>query len=176
MGGENSATTRRRLAGKICGVCKTILDEPPPSYRPSTTTGERYCDRCGPRYEVIMKFETLFSEWSVICEADGRIIRRLTLANADRVVEMAKQGGGLRSPADRKTLDTALLARRGMVTLRLTESQFARLKDKTHRPRKRNLLRKAGTNPYVRTLWHRPDKARNRRGIPCEEDVQRACQ
>jgi hypothetical protein len=84
-----------------------------------------------------MRFERYFEEWSIVCEAGGRIVRRAKLANADRVVVMAKQGDGIRTPADRKALDAALLAGRGEVTLHLTVSQFARLNDRTHGPRRR---------------------------------------
>jgi hypothetical protein len=84
-----------------------------------------------------MRFETLFQEWSIICEAYGRIVRRITLANSDRVIEMAKQGDGLRTPADRRALNAALAEGRGSITLHLTEEQFTRLKDRTHRPRRK---------------------------------------
>jgi hypothetical protein len=99
--------------------------------------GERYCDRCGPQNEVLMRFERYFEECSVIFEAGDRIVRKVKLATAERGVEMARQGDGIRTPGDRRALNAAILTGRGEMTLHLTVSQFARLKEPTHRPRRR---------------------------------------
>jgi hypothetical protein len=124
MGGERASTTRRRLAGEACCVCKVSLTP-----EPNQKAGERYCARCEPRRRVYMSFERLDGWHCHFLEEDlkTRLPRTLRFAKADKIVQLAERTGALRDLACRQAIEHGVSVGKGGVWLMLTPEQYARL-------------------------------------------------
>jgi hypothetical protein len=57
MGGERASPTRRREAGKICCICYKLLDAAPPGHK-AGIRGERYCEKCQPRRQDVVVWDS----------------------------------------------------------------------------------------------------------------------
>src|ERR1035441_6867304 len=92
MGGERASTTRMRLSGKICAICRNSLPEP-------HTPGERLCAKCtnarSPRRRVYMYFMLNHAWHCQFLEADLKtpLPRTLNLSTPEKVFELASRGG-----------------------------------------------------------------------------------
>jgi hypothetical protein len=134
MGGERSSVTRRRLAGKICTMCRRPLDYNIWDANP----GERLCDRCiaekanptGPLRKVYMSFFHRDGWQCQFLEADLKTLlpRRLVFATDEKVTELVLRGGGLKDLADRQALESGLQKGTGGAYLYLTAKQYEELK------------------------------------------------
>jgi hypothetical protein len=129
MGGERSSTTRQCLAGKICYECKAPLPAP---HNP----GEHLCARCAalraPRRRVYMSFMQR-KGWSCqFLEPDLQtaLPRKLSFADAEKVRELAKRGGGVPDLESASALEHGIEIGRGGVWLSLTPEHYGRLKTK----------------------------------------------
>ena len=118
MGGERASTTRMRLSGQICCVCKTLL-HPEPNQRP----GERHCKRCAPRHRVYMHFILAKGCWSVtFLEEDLKtsLPRRFVFQNDVKILDLARRGGAEFNLAELQAIEHGISMGRGAVWLSLT--------------------------------------------------------
>lgn len=117
MRGERGSTARQRIAGKICCNCRRLLT-------PNGRVGERYCETCGPRLAVLMRFEEFKGEWIVNFSEGNRGVGRTRVIRSDAsILEMVKRGRG-----DLAATQEGLRERRGVVTLSLNAEQYAKLR------------------------------------------------
>ena len=121
VGGERAATTRRRLAGKICCRCGISLPEPPIDWR-----GERHCAKCQPRpHRVLMNFQQ-HNVWDLsFLESDCKTVigRRFDVPTDEELFALAERGG-----ADLEELRQSIARwNKGSAWLNLTEQQYRRL-------------------------------------------------
>jgi hypothetical protein len=127
MGGERGSTARARLAGEICCWCKKHLGAPE---RP----GERSCENCGPahapRRRVYMCFMQRQGWYCQFLEADLKtsLPRKLNLDGSEKLIEMAKRGGGTPNLEADQMLRYGIQMGRGGVWLSLTEEQYQKLR------------------------------------------------
>ena len=102
MGGERASTSRMRLTGKICCVCRVSL-KPDPTH----PTGERYCDRCAPRRRVYMSFFSRSGWYCQFLEEDLKtpLPRTFTFATSDKILQLAEHAGALRNLECRQAIE-----------------------------------------------------------------------
>ena len=124
MGGERASTSRMRLTGKICCVCRVSL-KPDPT-RP---TGERYCDRCAPRRRVYMSFFSRGGWYCQFLEEDLKtpLPRTFTFATSDKILQLAEHTGALHNLECRQATEHGVSVGRGGVFLLLTNEQYGKL-------------------------------------------------
>jgi hypothetical protein len=127
MGGERSSTTRMRLEGKICCVCKVSL--PAPHIR-----GERMCSDCAgeaaPRRKVYMYF-MLNRRWQCqFLEEDLKtpLPHRISFAHEAKLFEMAERGGYPLNLEGRQAIEHAIQNGRGGIWLDLSREQYEKLR------------------------------------------------
>lgn len=119
MGGERSSTVRRRLAGKICAVCRVALPEP-------HTPGEQLCARCAaqrkPPRRVYMNFQSHTGWHCSFLEEDVRtpLPRKLNLLRSDQLFEIAERGGRQLTTDERQAIQHGIEIGRGGMWLELT--------------------------------------------------------
>jgi hypothetical protein len=126
MGGERSSTSRQRLSGKNCALCRIALPPPYPG-------GERLCPSCLAQRQVkrkvylgFQKRET-WSVWFLQPDLQTSLPLRLTFDSEDKIRQMAERGGGFTSLETRSMLDHGIEIGRGGVWLELTEEQYQKL-------------------------------------------------
>lgn len=102
MGGEPASTSRMRLIGKVCCVCRVSL-KPDPTH----PNQERYCDRCAPRRRVYMSFFSRSGWYCQFLEEDLKtpLPRKLNFATADKILELAEHSGALKDLACRQAIE-----------------------------------------------------------------------
>src|ERR1035437_10511609 len=117
MGGERASTTRLRLAGQICCLCKVSLP-----HEPNQRPGERYCARCAPpRHRVLMQFMLAKGGWSVsFLEEDCKISlpRHFVFQSELKTLDLARHGGAEFNLAGRQAIEHGISMGRGSVWLK----------------------------------------------------------
>src|ERR1700712_3123165 len=102
MSAALSSTTRQRLAGKICAMCRVPLD-----YNIwDANEGERLCDKCigtkaAPLQKPIGVYMSFFPSDGWYCqflENDLKtcLPRKLTFADPAKIMELIQRGGGIK--------------------------------------------------------------------------------
>jgi hypothetical protein len=125
MGGERGSTTRMRLSGKICCLCRANIDPPYPNK-------ERACSQCAAgraTRKVYMRFEKCHG-WRVSFRDpndESRSFRDFTFADASKIEELVARTGTRMLLEDRQSLETGLRSGGGVTTLVLTQEQFRKL-------------------------------------------------
>jgi len=126
MGSERASDTRKRESGKVCWKCNSAISAPP-------SRTERLCPKCytiQPRHRVLMTFQHR-DTWTVtFLEADCKtpVGRRLSFANPDKIIDLAKRGGVTMNLEARQGIEHGISIGRGGVWLFLTPEQYAKLK------------------------------------------------
>lgn len=127
MGGERSSSVRRRLAGKVCALCRVPLPAP-------HQAGEQLCSRCAarkkPPHRVYMYFQTQSGWHCQFLEEDLKtpLPRKLNLLRQEKLFEIAEHGGYVLNLEGRQALQHAIEMGRGGIWLELTEEQYRKLK------------------------------------------------
>lgn len=125
MGGERSSTTRLRLAGKICAICKSSLPAP-------HSPGERLCSKCLSQrsHRIYMNFSHRGIWDCQFLEVDLKthLPWQLTVSDPAKIGAMAERIGAFRTLEDRQAFDHAIEIGRGGIWLQLTEEQYQKLK------------------------------------------------
>ena len=126
MGSERASTTRMRLSGQICCVCKVSLP-PEPNQRP----GERYCERCAQRHRVLKQFMLAKDSWSVSFlkeDCKTSLPRKFVFQSELKILDLARHGGAEFNLAGRQAIEHGISMGRGSVWLKLTQEQYAKLR------------------------------------------------
>ncbi len=126
MDGERSSTTRQRLSGKICALCRVSLAPP---HKP----GEQVCPSCQaqrqPNRKVYLGFQRRehWDVWFMQPDLKTSLPTRLTFEREDKIRRLAERGGAFVNLEAKSMLDHGLEIGRGGVWLNLTEEQYQRL-------------------------------------------------
>ncbi len=127
MGGERASKTRMRLAGEICAFCGRALGK-------TDRRGERLCASCEaarqPRRKVYMAFQRRQDWHCAFLEADAKTCLpcKVQFEDEEKLIELAKRGGGLPNLEADQMLRHGIEIGRGGVWLSLTEEQYQKLK------------------------------------------------
>jgi hypothetical protein len=80
-------------------------------------------------HRVYMRFAHRGDSWHCEFIQDGvKLLRTFTFATADKVAELAKRGGALKTLEDKQMLESGIMSKSGGVMLKLTPVQYEILK------------------------------------------------
>ena len=125
MGSERWSTVRQIRSGQMCALCRSSLLAP-------HTMGEQLCARCRgerKRDRVYMSFMHRNGWLCQFLEEDLKtpLPRSVTVANQEKVREMARRGGAAMSLDVLQALDHGIEIGRGGIWLELTDDQYRKL-------------------------------------------------
>jgi hypothetical protein len=108
--------------GDFCCACKNFL--PPPH-----TRGERYCDKCKPPLKHVYAAFERKKAWQVVFydSATKQLLRTVTFQDEQKLLELAKRGGGLTNLESKQMIEDGIDNGKGGVFLKLSHDQYLKL-------------------------------------------------
>jgi hypothetical protein len=125
MGGERQATTRMRMAGKICCFCHSRLLPPYPGKGRicAQYQSQRSLHKLHMRFEKCLGWRVSFRD----LEDERKQLREFTFADSAKIEELAGRTAKPLLLEDRQSLENGLRSGAGMIAIFLTDHQYRKL-------------------------------------------------